>query len=377
MSTIAVLDDNDLAWIAEAIDVVTAAEGKPWRIALERLDDTRRAELPRSPGRFSAAVGAIQRILGGRARNASIARAARSLVLGKPALTAADREARIAFAARELEVSCAAVETLLWSDVPRERPVELTRGRPSEFEVAAHANVHLLQRALSRAQSITLRVWGDAGPLIRAAASRGLLATLSRIDAPHSPIQLDLVGPLGLFHRTAVYGRALATLVPLLADCERWELEVLARSRDDFYALELASPVLLPEMPYRFVAADALMARLLKELAHLAPAMRAIPRPPPIASGSSLVCPDLLLTPLRAQMPLHVELVGFWTAEFLQKKYERYLAAGIDRVVFCVDEARGCSHDELPTEQLPIVRQTRRVGLVAAELVDRATGTAA
>src|SRR5690606_25863469 len=146
------------------------------------------------------------------------------------ALTPAEREARIAYAARELEITCMAVELLLWSDLPRERPVELPRGRPSEFEVAAVANVHLLQRAMRRARSVRLRVWGDAGPLIRAAAARGLLTTLSihgvrDVDLPgvSGPVTvLDIVGPLALFHHTAVYGRALADLVPLLADCERF-----------------------------------------------------------------------------------------------------------------------------------------------------------
>src|SRR5262249_749178 len=146
----------------------------------DRLADAGRAEHPRAPKRFSAVVSAVQRVLGGRARNAPKARAARSLVLGRPTLDPVERDARIAAAAHELEVTAAAVEILLWSDLPRERPVELPRGRPSELEVAATANIHLLQRAMMRAQTITIRAWGDAGHLIHAAAARGLLTTLAR-----------------------------------------------------------------------------------------------------------------------------------------------------------------------------------------------------
>lgn len=366
MTTLALLDDDDLPWVAEVVDVVAAAAGKPWRVALERLDDTRRAEQPRAPVRFTAVVAAVQRLLGGRARNAALARAARALALGKPVLTAAEREARIAFVANQLELTGAAVETLLWSDLPRERPVELPHGRPSERQVAATANVHLLQRTMIRAQAVTLRVWDDAGPLIHAAAARGLLATLTRGDSGET--RLDIVGPLALFHRTAVYGRALAQLVPLVAGCSRFELEVVARAHDQLYVARVASPVLLPPVPARLALPSAAVLRLTRELARVARDVVVAPHPPPVAAGSSLACPDLLLE--HRGRRLLVELIGFWTVEFLLKRLAVYRAAGVAEVVFCIDEARGCTNDELPPE-LPIVRYTPRMTATARELADR------
>lgn len=359
--TLRLLDDTDLDWVAEAVDVVAAAAGQPWRVALELLEDTRRAEQPDAPVRFAAVAGAIQRVLGGRARNAPLARTARSLVLGRPALTAAEREARIAFAAGELDVTCAAVETMLWSDLPRERPVELPYGRPSDFEVAATANVHLMQRAMMRAQTVTLRVWGDAGALIHEAAARGLLTTLSR-GASNETV-LDIIGPLALFHRTGVYGRALAGLVPLLADCERFEIELLARGRDQLYTVEIASPVLLPPVPARMVLPRLDLARLCNELARVMRDSVVTPQPPPIAAGSSLVCPDLVIE--RGGRATFVELIGFWTIDYLTKKLQLYRDAGVTDVLFCVDEARGCTKDELP-EGLPVVRYARAKAIARA-----------
>lgn len=392
------LDDRDLGWIGEVVDVVAASAGKPWRVALERLDDTRRIEQPHAPVRFAAVVSALQRLLGGRARNGPLARAARALVLGAPALTPAEREARIAHAARELEVTCTAVELLLWSDLPRERPVELPRGRPSEFEVAAVANVQILQRAMRRARSVRLRVWGDAGPLVRAASARGLLTTVSVHDIRDSGIPgadaritvLDIVGPLALFHHTAVYGRALADLVPLLAGCERFELELVARSHDRTYAVDVASPVLLPAVPARLVRPGFDLQRLIKALereskshglvavvgarqpdedARASGAAIAIhPRPPALHSGRSLVCPDLVLE--RGERRLHVEILGFWTPEFVARKHALYRGANAGDVVLCVDESRGCDPGELAPE-LPVLRYSKRVGPLAAALLER------
>ncbi|HEY5950287.1 MAG TPA: DUF790 family protein [Kofleriaceae bacterium] len=363
MSTITLLDESDLDWVGEAVDVVVATTGQPWRVALERLDDTRRSELPHAPARFGAVVNAIQRVLGGRARNASAARTARSLTLGKPTLSAAEREARIAFAASELEITCAAVELMLWSDLPRERPVELPRGRPSELEIAATANVSLIQRAVMRAQTVKLRVWGDAGQLIHTAAARGLLTTLSR--GGRDETVMDIVGPLALFHRTGVYGRALAGLVPLLADTERFELALVCRARDQIYSVDVASPTLLPRVPARMAAPNTELLRLVKALSKIVPDVTVTPRPPPIAAGASLVCPHLVLE--RAGHTTYVELIGFWTIEFLSNKLELYRDARIHDVVFCVDEARACTKDPLPSD-LPILRYTKHAANAAPQL---------
>lgn len=366
MSTLSLLDETDLDWVGEVVDVVSAAAGQPWRIALDRLADTGRAEQPRAPVRFAAAVSAIQRVLGGRARNAPKARAARSLVLGVPVLTTIERDARIAFAAAELEVTCAAVETMLWSDLPRERPVELPRGRPSEFEVAATANVHLLQRAMMRAQAVTLRVWGDAGQLIHTAAARGLLTTLARGSSGETI--MHIVGPIALFHRTGVYGRALAGLIPLLADCERFELELLSRGGDELYVVDVASPVLLPPVPARMAMPDMQLLRLTKELARVAKNIVVTPQPAPLTSGTSIVCPDLVLE--HGGRKMYVEMIGFWTIEFLRTKLQLYRDAGSGDVVFCVDEARGCTKDELPAD-LPIVPFTKHMTATARQLAER------
>ena len=113
MSVLHLLDETDLDWVASALDTVAASAGQPWRIALERLDDTQRSVQPMAPRRFSAVVRAIQRILGGRARNAKLARATRSYTLGRPAFTPAEREARIAATAARLALSHGSVESLL------------------------------------------------------------------------------------------------------------------------------------------------------------------------------------------------------------------------------------------------------------------------
>ncbi len=359
--TLALLDETDLDWVAEAIDVVAAAAGKPWRVALERLDDTQRAEQLRAPIRFAAIVGALQRVLGGRGRNAQAARAARSLVLGKPVLTEAEREARIG-AAGELEVT-----------MRREDRGHAVVGLAARAPDRAAAGPTIGIRGRGQRKRLPPATRDDARPdrddsrvgrcrrADHAAAARGLLTTFSR--GANDEVVLDIVGPLALFHRTGVYGRALASLVPLLAGCDRFELEV-ARARDQVYTVAVSSPVLLPPVPVRMALPALDLARLCNELGRVARDAVVTPRPPPLAAGTSLVCPDLLLE--HGARTTYVEIIGFWTSEYLEKKRLLYRAAGVD-VLFCVDDARGCTKDELQSD-VPFVRFSRRATHTAREI---------
>ena len=347
------LIDDDLPWVSALTDVVVRGAGQPWRLALDEIEAG--AWMPDArvipARRLAAAVNALRRMVDARSYRASLARRARELVLGAPARTDDVRDGRLAAAAMILGVSSRELDHLLWADLPRERPIELRTGRPAELEVAAHANVALVQRALRRAHSIELRVRGDAGPLLRAAAARGLIATTS---LAHGETILEIVGPLALCHGTTVYGRALGTLVPLLGSCEGFELVLRAEARGQRYELAVRSPALLPVGP------PPRPWRVIDELA------RALERrgltvdraPAPLASGQALVCPDLRIR--HGARAFAVEVIGFWTPEYLARKLARYAAVGVTDVVLCVDATRACDDDDPPPGAW-IVRFERRI----------------
>jgi predicted nuclease of restriction endonuclease-like RecB superfamily len=338
------LEGRDLPWIRELIDVVVRAEGRPWRIALDELERS-----PAPAAHLAAVTSAVRKLVGGRAAHARVARDVRAMVLGRPALSAAERDARLDGAARKLGIPPDELEPLLWSDLPRERAIELHDGRPDELTVAAHANVQLVQRALGRAHGIHLRLWGDDGSVLRAALARGLLVTATR-EVDHTA--LAIAGPLALCHRTAVYGRALGQIVPQLAACERFELAIDAGA----FAIAIASPVLLPVAPADR-AGGALARALARDLARIDRTLSIAFAPPPIAAGRVLVCPDLVAGDMC------IELVGFWTAEYLAKKLARYRAAGAE-VVLCVDETRGA--EPLPSGVIGYKRRVDAAAVFAA-----------
>ena len=316
---------DDLPWLTTIVDHVARAVGEPWRVLRERLDHT-----PISAARITAILGALRRVTGGRAERTKIARRLRARVLGHPALDETTRAARLREAADELGLAADEVAALLWIDLANERPVTLPGGRPDELELAAFANLDRIQRAVRRARTLRLRVWGDAHELIRTARRYGLLAT---VLADGDATVLDVIGPLSLFHATTVYGRALTALVPLLADHPRFVLDLDCDFGRGPVELRVAPPVRLPPVAASR-ATPSLAQRLARDLERAAPELRIERDPPPIASGADLMFPDV-----RVGAWL-IEIVGFATASFVANRVARYAAAGVTNLILCVDEQR-------------------------------------
>ena len=355
-------DERDLAWIGDLVTLVERSLGEPWRVLLERIEHAPlRVGSREVTVRWRRAIThALRRVLGGRAERARIARRLRASVLGHPALEPDARAARIAIAAAAFGIEPSDVESLLWADLARERPVVLPGGRPDPRMLAAIANVDRIQREIRRAREIELRVWDHAHDLVRMAARCGLITQIER-DA-EGALLLRLMGPLALFHATTVYGRALGALVPLLANHTRFELDIHCDFASGPHTRRVSPPLLLP--PYAPRLAPSLADRLARDLVARE---HVIDREPaPITVGDHILFPDLAID--HAGTRWLVEVVGFSTADYLADKLARYRAANA-RVVLCVDTKRS-----IVEEHPSVLAFTRRIeadGLV--QILEEAT----
>lgn len=347
-----VLDGGDIDWISEAVEIVEQSQGQPWRVAFAAFD-----AFPVHPRNLRALRVGLARVIGGGSRLTTISRRVREVVLGPPALDIDARAARIASAAAQLGVVEDEIDALLFMDLPGERRIVLKHGRPNEIEIAAFANVALIQRALYRAHRVTVWLWGDDGTLLRAALSRGLLVTASH-DPETGATMLEIVGPLALFQRTAIYGRALGQLVPLLSASMRFVLELETTHWRSRLESRRESPVLLPLAPIDRRGTYE-PTRLARALVRFDPTMQILIGPSPIITATSILCPDLEVVHHGERWS--IELVGFWTTEHLAKRLAAYANAGIVRVLFCIDEARGCADDETAVFAANVLRYARRI----------------
>jgi len=196
-------------------------------------------------------------------------------------------------------------------------------------------------------------------------------------------VQLVVSGPFALFRRTVVYGRALASLLGRAARCQQFDLRALcalsASHAPQHYQGSSDTSQLVPVRMRSgdpIVPAGALPSydskleeRFARDFAKLTDDWELLREPQPVAAGTTTFFPDFALRHRRRNHPdILLEIVGFWTPEYLAKKLSDLHAAGLERLILCIDSQRNCSPDDLPPGA-EVIRYTRRVP--AAEVLAR------
>src|SRR5690606_16415138 len=101
--------------------------------------------------------------------------------------------------------------------------------------------------------------------------------------------------------------------------------------------------------------------RFAREFTRTALDWQLVREPEAVAVGEGWIFPDFALHPRRA--PHHrwlLEIVGYWTPDYLERKLRLLRRARLERFILCVDERRNCSDEELPADAR-ILRFSRRV----------------
>lgn len=258
-----------------------------------------------------------------------------------------DRLRTIEACAGRLGVDLRSLEESLFADLPPERVVTGTRGALLPCDVALRVNLAFAQSLLFRSTVVRLWVEGQAHRIVRQARWGGLIAT---VEATEARAVLSLSGPLSVCHRTLLYGRALARLLPVLVWTKRFGLEAELVLGGEERLLRIASPA--PIFPSAEPEAfdSKLEARFARDFARRAPEWELLREPEAVRIGASLVFPDFLVRHrLDPSKQAFIELVGFWTPAYLEGKVAMAAAmTGGTPLVLCVDEALGVEEGRWP-----------------------------
>ena len=237
---------------------------------------------------------------------------------------------------------------------------------PTPAEAMLRTNLAIAQAVLMRASRLELRVEGGVRPIVRLAKLRGLLCTILDVPDLGRPM-LELSGPFSLFQHTLLYGRALAELLPHLAWCARFELRAACslRGRLATVSVDSGDPIFPATPPALYDSR--LEERFAGDIAKLAPDWDLLREPEPLRAAGTLIFPDFLLRHrLQPRRQVLIEIVGFWTPEYLASKLEKLRQT--DTVcLLCVDEDRACATADLADlpPHLPVVRFRRRIDAAA------------
>jgi uncharacterized protein len=356
------LGDGDQIWLRALIDEFERYSGRPERELRERLSEPLPMPSPFLQRRVATAV--LSRLWRSRVRAALPPREARRVVFDERAATADSGPEVLARVGQRLGIDAGAVAEALFADLPGERVVVSPQAVPNPTDAIRRINLMLAQAVLFRATSVRVRAEGGVRPLVRLAKLRGLICAVS-IPTDESAPRLELSGPYALFRRTLLYGRALAAIVPPLVASGRFSLSAtcVIRGQALDFALATGDPVSAPEQGRHFDSQ--LEERFVRDFRKAAPEWDVIREPEPLRAGAGLIFPDFLLRhrgdPSRRFL---VEIVGFWTREYLEKKFAALRKATVENLIICVDEERGCSEGDLPIAAR-VVRFKRKIDPLA------------
>lgn len=357
------LGPRDYPWLRSLIDEYRRFEGRTFRDLSRRLAEPLSPDGPRR--RKARASAVLDRLCRERSRPPVKARAIREALFAAAASRpGAARQLVTRDVARALGIDASELERSLFADISSERLV----GRPARAldpaQLALETNTALAKGVISRAVEVSVELAGNAGPVIRLAHLKGLICQVERAGSRQLDALVTISGPLALFRKTTVYGRALAALLPGLAWCDRFRLVARCRLDDRVIPVEIRSgdPLAPANEPRRLESE--LEERFLRDFARLAPDWKVLREPEPLDTPAGLIVFDFALEHRRDGRRFILEIVGFWTRDYLERKLAAVRAAGLDNLIVCVDAARNCDGLELP-EACQVIQYRRRIDPVA------------
>jgi predicted nuclease of restriction endonuclease-like RecB superfamily len=358
---------HDEPWLRSLIDECAHFVGRKRTELYERLREPLATRAPKAKLRI--AIHVLDALCRERTVSALPPKEARAAVFREAAATRAPRDAVVSRVAELFGVTAGEMESALFADLRGERRVAELPKNVSPTRIATDANLAIVSSLVRRAAHVRIAVWGNSRALVRQARLMGLICHLSSAEPRATSraeladgVVLEVSGPFSLFRHTEVYGRALASLVPRMACCNAYELSAacaLGRGR------QLSTLVVRSGDPIgtgrELARQDSrLEAKFERDFRRATPDWEVLREPRPVASQGALIFPDFELVHRRDKSRRWLlEIVGFWTQKYLTDKLERLRAAGIDRLVLCIDQNRHCAEDELPLDARIVRYKTR------------------
>lgn len=332
-------DPRVLAFLDRALELVRRLEGRPVRVVTEalrrqerRVRDARRL---RGITKTLLDVSRIEPAPG--AERAPEVRAALFRARGTmwPPLPG-DREAPYALAGTALGLAPADVARLLYADRP-EAWLLVRAPRLTPEALLDRYNLELARGVLLDATRVALVAQGGWRRIFAAVK---LARLMYRLEPAGRGYRLELTGPAAPFVvRAERYGARLARVVPALVAAPRWQLdaEVVRDRRSCTYHLDAGAPFARRARRARYdsswergLARD-FAAKLGDERGGWTLSREATP----VSLGGDLFLPDFTLRHRDGRQAL-VEIVGFWTPEYLEAKLAKVAAARLENLILVV-----------------------------------------
>jgi predicted nuclease of restriction endonuclease-like RecB superfamily len=268
--------------------------------------------------------------------------------------------------ASELGITINTLEKTLYSDLEEELILKDIEPITPEALLRWY-NLSLTQTLFFSSTELLFTVTGNWQRIFRQIKWLGLIYTIWKRTETYE-VRVD--GPLSLFKLNRRYGTRLAKLFPSILQSPNWRIKAkILRRRGErrLLNLELDSQkhdkyfeaIGIPEEEPIY---DSLIEQ---EFAHhfnlLDTGWTLTREPEPIPVGRQIMLPDFLFK--KGSLKVYLEVVGFWTPQYLQTKLKKLeLVKGIDLIV-AVDKTLACQKLERLREKFHIVYYHKTISL--------------
>ena len=329
------LASADEVWLEALLDLVRQHADRRRREFEERVRESRWPAS--SPDAVRLATHVALSLCTDVVRSPTLPRRARWEVFLERGRSTSSRDEVLARVAAQLGITPSELGACLLADMPSQRRVGRLKDDLSARELALQINLQVAQALVARASRLTIDIEGHARRVVQHATWQGLICTV-RGDEP-ARCRLEVSGPLAMLRATRLYGRGLASLVPVLGWCRRFHLEATCNvnGRELIFRLDEADPIGRGVEPRRH---DSQIEEAFEaDVRRLAPDWDVLREPQALPVAGTLIFPDFAIGPqAEPSSRVLVEIVGWWTREYLEMKLSRLREAGCNRLIVCLEE---------------------------------------
>ncbi len=269
---------------------------------------------------------------------------ARSVVFRLASGRYLQREEVLSEAASTLGVTVQALEESLWSDL--EENLLLAEFNPIDpVALVKNYNLSLAQTLLFRSYSLEFSVSDHWKDVFRAIKWLGLMYT---VRGEPNNLTVRVEGPLSLTKLTDKYGTSMAKLLEIIIRASKWEVkaDVISSNKEHVYKFEISSDKEGRLMQSNAAFEDKLFdsdveKKFYSDFASFNSGWNVKREPEPIVVGENVFIPDFSFE--KYGHKVYLEIVGFWTPNYLANKAEKLKrVSGVD-ILVAVDEDLGGS----------------------------------
>lgn len=242
--------------------------------------------------------------------------------------------------ASEMALTTESIEAYLYADLDDELILEKF-DPPSASELLEQYNLSLTQTLLFDATEVSFTVSGNWQRLFYSVKKLGLIYEVFRDNG----FWVKIDGPASLFKLTRRYGISIAKLLPRIVANPEWAVsaKILWRYTNEICNFKIESrkhSSLLKKLDLPLVTYDSAAEKSFSSQFQAVQSGWTLKREPePVPAGNQVMIPDFSIE--RAGVKVYLEIVGFWTEEYLLRKIEK-LKRVEAKMLLLVDEALAC-----------------------------------